>query len=243
MITAAHKNHVNDANTKALWKLNEGSGDRPEDSSANNNDLTRRNQTLWRPGVTTNNVLKGRRGRRGSKLRGHRDDATSANPTGSDSSITQKTGELWTEAYSYDRFGNMTWGASTPAKPAMVISGSRNRITSVDGNSTAVQYDLAGNVSQQLVGASTHQYSYTAENRMWKAQVVGGQTSKYVYDGEGRRVKKIVGSTVTSFIYGAGGHSGIRRHDSKERVPLRSERAARRDRQPARNGSGQIPDA
>ena len=34
---------------------------------------------------------------------------------------------------------------------------------------------------------------------------VNGVTTRYRYDGEGRRIKKMVGTAVTRFVYGMGG--------------------------------------
>jgi RHS repeat-associated protein len=120
----------------------------------------------------------------------------------------------WKQVYSYDRYGNRTLDAGTtyPAQldatnnPA--ISHANNRITSA-----GYAYDAAGN----LLCDPTHQctqgqtplipyYAYDAENKMTGA---GGAPAdggaSYSYDGDGRRVKKVVGSVTTVFVYDAAG--------------------------------------
>lgn len=206
-ITDAHKNHQPDANSRALWKMNESTGPTAADSSSSGNALTLRNQTLWKPGVTTNNVDK--RARRPKR----RESRVERSEVGSEEKGTGGGGRivpgfetpLWTEEYLYDRWGNMRWGGgSVPAKASMAMDAAKNRVASVDGNTSAVRYDAAGNVTEQVVGPGTHQYSYTSDSRMWKAVTPAG-TTRYVYDGEGRRVKKVVGSVETKFVYGGGG--------------------------------------
>lgn len=108
-----------------------------------------------------------------------------------------KTAEVasvsWTEDYGYDRFGNRTDGVA--------ITKTRNRI-----NETGYAYDGPGNLLSEPAGPGTTKvYKYNAENKMWRAEIPNAPAATYVYDGEGRRVKKIVGTTVTRFVYGVNG--------------------------------------
>jgi RHS repeat-associated protein len=71
-----------------------------------------------------------------------------------------------------------------------------NRITSVTAGSTLnYSYDAAGNVTNDGV----HSYTYDAENRV--VSVDGGSTATYSYDHQNRRVKKVVGSTTTHYVW------------------------------------------
>jgi RHS repeat-associated protein len=136
----------------------------------------------------------------------------------------------WKQVYSYDRFGNRNLATvttfpnytQTPTDPTThlpidpvgnpVIDPTNNRIKSSVTGQGNYQYDAAGN----LLCDSTHlctqtpqfipYYTYDAENRVTSAG--GGPTnggSSYFYDGVGERVKKVVGSDATVFVYDAAG--------------------------------------
>lgn len=86
-----------------------------------------------------------------------------------------------------------------------------NRITEdQDGDGQKeYTYDAAGNLTCDAAHcaaapAPTPSYSYNAENKI--VRVGGGAQAggaDYVYDGGGQRVKKIVGSVTTIFVYAA----------------------------------------
>jgi hypothetical protein len=82
-----------------------------------------------------------------------------------------------------------------------------NRIASVTNNGVTVNYayDAAGNVTNDGV----HSYKYDAENRLVK--VDGGATAEYLYDHQNRRVRKIVGSAWTHYVWE--GSQVISEHD------------------------------
>ena len=64
-------------------------------------------------------------------------------------------------------------------------------------------YDANGNLT---VDATGKQFFYDAENLQKEVKDDQNNTiGEYIYDGDGRRVKKIVGSEVTIFVYNAGG--------------------------------------
>ncbi len=116
---------------------------------------------------------------------------------------------LWTQAYSYDAWGNRAVSGYIPnpnLTPEATSEFSNNQWTLVG---SAYKYDLAGN--QTSTGTRTsptviaNSFSYDGENRMVTANMAGMGTVYYAYDGQGRRVQKTVGSTVTAFIYDDGG--------------------------------------
>src|SRR5262249_21744916 len=71
-----------------------------------------------------------------------------------------------------------------------------NRISAV--NSTSYLYDAAGN----LTNDGSHTYTYDSENRL--VSVDGGATASYAYDQQNRRIKKVVGSSVTQYVWQGG---------------------------------------
>jgi RHS repeat-associated protein len=59
-------------------------------------------------------------------------------------------------------------------------------------------YDANGNMITRIVGGSTYNLTYDAENRL--TGVSGGASATFVYDGDGNRVKGTVGGVTTLYI-------------------------------------------
>jgi RHS repeat-associated protein len=107
----------------------------------------------------------------------------------------------------YDRYGNRRIDP-TPAEtspdlvgPNPVFAAANNRIVPQTGEQ--YQYDSAGNLTRDRDGQT---YVYDAENKM--VSFNGGAPqggADYGYDGDGRRVKKVVGTVTTVFVYDASG--------------------------------------
>lgn len=106
--------------------------------------------------------------------------------------------------FAYDRWGNRTgmWdvvsGGTQIQSITLQQSGGAptNQIASVTAGSTVnYSYDAAGNVTND----GPHTYSYDAENRI--VSVDGGATASYAYDQSNRRYKKVVGATVTHYVW------------------------------------------
>jgi RHS repeat-associated protein len=123
------------------------------------------------------------------------------------------TSQSWKQTFTIDRFGNRTFytasgntttlpGGCSAAICNPTIDPSNNRYTSDQGYS----YDAAGNVTANAAGQS---FEYDAENHQTKVQVTSTSATiaTYQYDGAGQRVKKIVGTEETTFIYDAMGKS------------------------------------
>ena len=109
--------------------------------------------------------------------------------------------------FAYDRWANRTdvWDATSGGTQIQSITLQQaggvttNRITSVTNTSTTLNYsyDASGNATNDGV----HSYTYDSENRLVS---VDGTAAQYSYEHQNRRYKKIVGSTVTHYIWQGG---------------------------------------
>jgi RHS repeat-associated protein len=119
----------------------------------------------------------------------------------------------WQQSFNYDRYGNrtintsQTFGQDSNHTTQLVgqnpdISTATNRIVPRQGEQYL--YDSTGNLTKDKTGNT---FTYDAENMQVKYN--GGVSqpngADYVYDGSGKRIKKIVGTTQTIFVYNAGG--------------------------------------
>ena len=100
-------------------------------------------------------------------------------------------------SYVYDRWGNR-WQqnvtAGTGPAPQLTFNTANNRITSA-----GFAYDAAGNMTND----SYHTYAYDADGNILK--VDSGNTAQYVYDALNRRVRTVLGSTATEFVFNPAG--------------------------------------
>lgn len=116
-------------------------------------------------------------------------------------------GANFTQAFSYDRWGNRTIdvGATTAGIPGLTrktfaVNTSNNRITSIDG--TSVSYDATGNQTNDGTGLRV----YDSQNRMTQV-VQSGITHNYTYDSDGRRTRRSLNNGAQNIwhIYGIDG--------------------------------------
>ena len=119
--------------------------------------------------------------------------------------VGSTTTQIYTQAYSYDRFGNRKINAAQTSG-----TGVNKRVYNpnpLNNRLRELVYDKAGNVlSETLYGSRLEVREYDAENRMTRAASNGGaQQNYYVYDGDGRRVRRIVGGEETWQVYGIDG--------------------------------------
>jgi RHS repeat-associated protein len=119
------------------------------------------------------------------------------------------SGQLWQQTYSYpDQYGNrlidqgQTWGAGIP-KPQFTIDASTNRLGVPTGQSGLMQYDAAGNLTNDTYTGSGSRL-YDAENRMVAADGMSGR-SRYAYDAYGQRVRRSTNADAVWQIYGFDG--------------------------------------
>jgi RHS repeat-associated protein len=112
------------------------------------------------------------------------------------------SGLSWKRTFGYDRWGNQ-WvdgnaansygiGLDTVTPNGSTWITAKNRLNLSRGS-----YDRAGN----LLAISGSVATYDAENRVSSLN----PTFQYSYDGEGRRVKKVLGSATTQYVYDAFG--------------------------------------
>jgi|GEM_PF-1768093 len=121
---------------------------------------------------------------------------------------TSNSQASWQQTFTYDQWGNRqvvtTGGATTTALIGdnPVTSPANNRIVPQSGE--FYQYDAAGNLIKDRAGNA---YSFDGDNLQATLTYAGaGQVAgQYFYDGEGHRVKKVVGSNTTVFVYDAMG--------------------------------------
>ncbi|HEY0324117.1 MAG TPA: RHS repeat-associated core domain-containing protein [Pyrinomonadaceae bacterium] len=112
-----------------------------------------------------------------------------------------ETGGL-TQSYDYDRYGNRAVIAGYVQQQS--ITPTLQSLASFNQNNNRIvnaAYDSAGNLQSAVAG---HLFSYDAENKLVShddAQTVGVVDNQYYYDGDGRRVKKVVGSITTIYVY------------------------------------------
>jgi RHS repeat-associated protein len=96
--------------------------------------------------------------------------------------------------WTYDRWGNRT--AQTPLNGGQAFSASVNTANNqLDGYT----YDAAGNMTND----GTHSYTYDAEGNI--TAVDGGATQTNVYDALNHRVRTVVRSAVTEFVFNQNG--------------------------------------
>jgi RHS repeat-associated protein len=113
---------------------------------------------------------------------------------------------IWEQDLSYDAYGNRSSMAVTSGmptfSPAAPIDQGTNRFVVSATNGFA--YDANGNLTQEPLDSSAtnlNSYSYDAENRLVSVQQNGAPVATYQYDGDGRRIKRIVGSQSTTYVY------------------------------------------
>ena len=112
-----------------------------------------------------------------------------------------------TFGYSYDPAGNLLSmdvanGTSTPNHQTFTYDAD-NRITAVNGDSTAVSYDQNGNLTKVTLNGVTRYYTYDATNRLTAVGTSAGASdiASYTYDSTGNRLTKTVGTTTTTYHY------------------------------------------
>jgi RHS repeat-associated protein len=120
----------------------------------------------------------------------------------------EKTGttQNWIQNWNYDRYGNRNSftqniaGNTNATNPA--IDPNTNRFTSTDFG-----YDHNGNVTRDVdpLTSLSRTFVFNGDNKQTEVKDANGATiGRYFYDGEGKRVKKVVGSETTVFVYSSG---------------------------------------
>jgi len=137
-------------------------------------------------------------------------------PTNSDTALCSGVSATSCLRFDFDSFGN-AWSAEKVNTTGGLIPTTPNWYkhttpsTYVDNRLElpAGAYDNAGNLLRVEVNDANKAAEYDAESRLTKVKITNTtpQTvvSEYRYDAEGRRVKRIVGSSTTYYIYGIDG--------------------------------------
>jgi RHS repeat-associated protein len=122
---------------------------------------------------------------------------------------TSNSIQTWKQTFIYDRYGNRRFDMANTTVPDSQsnqnitnpqIDTSNNRFSANQG----YDYDQSGNVTKD---ATDKRFVYDAENKQASFGTSGSSTNggSYFYDGDGRRVKKVVGTETTIFVYNASG--------------------------------------
>ena len=103
------------------------------------------------------------------------------------------TAGTWSLQWTYDRFGNrlaqsLVGGNVSIGQPNFTVDPATNRITN-----SGYTYDAAGNMTHDAATV----YAYDGTNRLTS---INGTAAVYTYFGP-QRIKKVVGSTTTRYIY------------------------------------------
>jgi RHS repeat-associated protein len=109
-----------------------------------------------------------------------------------------ESGTSWSQAYSYDVYGNrwVTAGAADPFTPVASTNFDANNRLQIQGST----YDLAGNLTQ--IGG--YLSVWDSEERTVSSSI-NNMTTSYSYDGDGKRVFKQAPGGTTAYVYDAAG--------------------------------------
>jgi RHS repeat-associated protein len=111
-------------------------------------------------------------------------------------SRVDSTAGTWSLQWTYDRLGNrlsqkLIGGNISVGQPNFVVNAASNQII-------GYCYDAAGNLTDQsMCPSGIHQYSYDGASRLVS---INPTAASYTYFGS-RRIRKVVGSTTTRYIY------------------------------------------
>jgi RHS repeat-associated protein len=117
----------------------------------------------------------------------------------------------WQQTFLYDRYSNRRFDASQTTTLNQQLASNLTNPTADEQNNRFKQqdgysYDSSGNMTQDAFG---NRFNYEADGRTSKFFNSSNNTSQpdavYFYDGESKRVKKVVGSVTTVFVYDAMG--------------------------------------
>ncbi len=110
---------------------------------------------------------------------------------------------LYDYSYTYDAVGNRTKKRDEVApSDTNYTYNNMNQMTAA-GNITYT-YDNAGNMASKTVNQQTTTYTWDFRNKMLNVDFPTGDDPVMRYDGDGTRVKKVLGGTITKFLYGVG---------------------------------------
>jgi RHS repeat-associated protein len=116
---------------------------------------------------------------------------------------------VFTQAFTYDRWGNrqINQSASTTNvnRQQFSINTANNRLGVPNGQSGQMTYDASGNLTADTYSRMDASRVYDGENRLATNTDTSNQVSRYTYDASGKRVRRIVNNQETWQVYGIGG--------------------------------------
>src|SRR3989475_4094041 len=112
---------------------------------------------------------------------------------------------LWSQTFTYDRYGNMSCSGSGLCT-MMSYDTSKNRISLIATTQTP-SYDAAGNLTSDGTGTGTYSYTWNAEGRLATATAPSGGTSttSFIYNALGERVQLVAPTYTYNYPFDAFG--------------------------------------
>ena len=113
------------------------------------------------------------------------------------------------QQYTYDRYGNRTIDAAQTSGTGInnkqfTVDTATNRLGVPSGQSGAMTYDLAGNLTNDTyTGAGAREYD--ADSKITRAWGGNNQWQEYTYDADGQRTRRKIDGQTTWQIYGLAG--------------------------------------
>lgn len=116
--------------------------------------------------------------------------------------LTQAVIDSSTFNYQYHPASNIT-SMDSPAGHNNFTYDADNRISAVNGDSTAVSYNDNGNLLKLTLNGTTRYYTYDSSNRLTAVGTTSGGSDivSYTYDSDGNRLTKTVGTSTTTYHY------------------------------------------
>ena len=96
---------------------------------------------------------------------------------------------LWSQTYSYDRWGNMSCSGSGLCAGMSYSSANNNHLASIGG--VAVSYDAAGNLLQDPNTSPVSNYTWDAESGLTKTTQGAHTYSTSTYHAHGQDVEDV----------------------------------------------------
>lgn len=118
------------------------------------------------------------------------------------------TQSIFTQAYTYDRWGNRQIDQTTSFggvnELQFAVNTANNRLGVPSGQSGQMLYDAAGNLTTDTYSRGDTR-TYDGENHLLTNTDGASVLSRYTYDSAGRRVRRTISSQQTWQVYGIGG--------------------------------------
>jgi len=106
--------------------------------------------------------------------------------------------KTWSLQWTYDRFGNRLTQSMLAGDPTLPVSQPNFTVDAATNRIVGYCYDLAGNLQDDATCPNgSHKYAYDGANRLI---TINTTAAVYSYFGP-QRIKKVLGSTTTRYIY------------------------------------------